>query len=224
MIAIFLVASVAGFIFLRLTREMLEGETRIFDEALLRALRQQQDPGIPIGPSWLTKALTDITSLGGVTVLTLVTLLSVIYLLLVRKRIAALFVLLSVLGGWLISSSLKLGVARPRPDIVPHLVDVHDFSFPSGHAMLSAVTYLTLGLMLAQMQGGRAVRYYFMLVAIVLTLLIGVSRVYLGVHYPTDVLGGWCAGAAWACLCWLIGRWLIPNGEQRSDVVSPTAE
>lgn len=210
----FLVASLAGYLFLHLTDEMLEGETRDFDETILRALRDPLDLGSPIGPTWLTKVLTDLTSLGGVTVLTLITSLSVIYLLLIRKRITALVVLISVLGGWLISNTLKLGVARPRPDLVPHLVEVNDLSFPSGHAMLSAVTYLTLGLLLAQMQPSRAARYYFVVVAILLTLTIGLSRVYLGVHYPTDVLGGWSAGSAWACLCWLVGRRVIPDHER----------
>lgn len=210
----FLVASLAAFAFLRLTSEMLEGETRGFDGAILSALRQPQDLSLPIGPPWLTKALTDITSLGGVTVLAMITVLSAIYLLLIRKRITALFVVLSVLGGWLISNGIKIGVARPRPDLVPHLVEVHDLSFPSGHAMVSAVTYLTIGLLLAQTQSSRAARYYFVSVAVALTFLIGISRVYLGVHFPTDVLGGWSAGAAWACLCWLVGRRFIPTSER----------
>ena len=210
----FLIASISGFLFFSLMSEMLEGETHAFDESILRALRSAQDLAIPIGPDWLTKAVTDITSLGGVTVLTLVTALSVLYLLLIRKRVTGLFLLASVLGGWMISNALKLGVARPRPDLVPHLVEVHDLSFPSGHAMLSAVTYLTLGLLLARMQTSRAARYYFVAVAVLLTLLVGMSRVYLGVHFPTDVLGGWSAGAAWACLCWLIGLRVIPATER----------
>lgn len=214
MVVAFLVASAAGLVFLHLTSEMLEGETRGFDESILRALRQPQDLHLPIGPQWLTKALTDITSLGGVTVLAMITVLSAIYLVLIRKRITALFVTVSVLGGWLISNGIKLGIARPRPDLVPHLVDVHDLSFPSGHAMVSAVTYLTIGMLLAGMQSSRAGRYYFVGIAVLLTSMIGISRVYLGVHYPTDVLGGWIAGAAWACLCWLAGRWLIPSNER----------
>ncbi|MFP5078543.1 phosphatase PAP2 family protein [Rhizobium sp. YIM 134829] len=221
----FLVASAACFAFIRLMSEMLEGETMAFDEAILRALRQPQDLHLPIGPAFLTKAFNDITSLGGVTVLSLITLLTMLYLLIIRKRMTAAFVALSVLGGWLVSHGLKIGVARPRPELVPHLVDVHDLSFPSGHAMLSAVTYLTIGLLLASVQTSRAARYYFVIVAILLTTIIGLSRVYLGVHYPTDVLGGWCAGAAWACLCWLAGRRLIPDqelaGPMRAPVTGP---
>lgn len=200
------VASAGAFVFLRLMHEMLEGETRNFDEAILRSLRQPGDLALPVGPSWIGHALTDITSLGGTTVLTLVTTLAILFLLLSKRPSTALFVLVAVLGGWLVSSAFKLGVARPRPDIVPHLVEVHDLSFPSGHAMLSAVTYLTLGALLSRTQASSVIRFYFMAVAVFLTLLIGISRVGLGVHYPTDVLGGWCAGAAWASACWLVAR------------------
>ena len=208
-----LVASAGVFAFFKLTEEMLEGETHEFDNAILGGLRSAVDPATPIGPGWFTKAFTDITSLGGVTVLTLLTTFAVIYLLLIRKRITAVFLLVSILGGWLLSTGLKLGVARPRPDLVPHLVEVNDLSFPSGHAMLSAVTYLTLGILLAQTQSSHATRYFFVLVAVFLTLLIGMSRIYLGVHYPTDVLAGWSAGSAWACLCWLLSRQIVPRRE-----------
>jgi undecaprenyl-diphosphatase len=209
----FLIASAGAFVFIRLMSEIREGETRSFDEAMLLALRHPQDLNQPIGPQWLTKVMNDITSLGGVTVLSMITTLSVIYLLIIRKRFTAFFVLMSVVGGWLLSHGIKIGVARPRPELVPHLVEVHDLSFPSGHAMVSAVTYLTIGLLLAQMQSVRAARYYFVATAIFLTCVIGLSRIYLGVHYPTDVLGGWSAGAAWACQCWLLGRRLIPSAE-----------
>ncbi len=213
-IAGFAVASGGAFVFLRLTSEVIEGETRAFDDAILRSLRQPGDLSVPIGPEWLTHVVTDITSLGGTTVLTLVTVGTVGYLLLALRRQTGMFVLFSVLGGWLLSTLLKIGIARPRPDIVPHLVDVHDLSFPSGHAMLSAVTYLTLGLLLSRVQASRATRLYVIAVALVLTLLVGLSRVYLGVHYPTDVLGGWCAGATWATICWMIARRYLPRREE----------
>ena len=203
------IMSGGAFAFLRLTDEVLEGETHGFDEAILRALRQPADLSVPIGPTWLTHAVNDITSLGGVTVLALMTALILIYLSIARRWQIAVFVAVSVVGGWLLSTFLKLGVARPRPDIVPHLIEVHDLSFPSGHAMLSAVTYLTLGSLLSRTQKDRATRLYMMATAIFLTLIIGMSRIYLGVHYPTDVMGGWCAGATWASLCWIVARnWL----------------
>jgi undecaprenyl-diphosphatase len=137
------------------------------------------------------------------------TILAVTYLLLARQRVIALFTFLSILGGWVVSNILKLGVARPRPDIVPHLVEVNDLSFPSGHAMLSAVTYLTLGALLSRAEQYRSTRIFLLAAGIFLTLIIGLSRIYLGVHYPTDVLGGWCAGAVWAAGCWMLARRFI---------------
>jgi len=179
-----LIASASGFLFLRLQSKAIGGETWDFDRMVLLSLRHPSDPSLPIGPAWLTKAFIDITALGGLTVLSIVTILSTAYLALVQRRFTAIFLLASVIGGWLISSVVKLGVARPRPDHVSHLVQVHDLSFPSGHAMVSAVTYLTLGLLVAPTQARRAARYYVVCVAGALTLLIGASRVYLGVHYP----------------------------------------
>nr|WP_307233109.1 phosphatase PAP2 family protein [Pararhizobium capsulatum] len=207
--------SAGGFLFLQLASEVTEGDTRGFDEEILLSLRRANDLSVPIGPGWLTHSVDDITSLGGTTVLTLITLVTVFYLLIIRQRRLGIFVLLGVLGGWGISTLLKLGIARPRPEIVPHLVDVHDLSFPSGHAMLSAVTYLTLGALLSRLQLRRSARIYIICIAVLLTLLIGMSRVYLGVHYPTDVLGGWCAGTVWATLCWIVARTLVFGTESR---------
>jgi undecaprenyl-diphosphatase len=187
----------AALVFLRLVFELLEGEKLPFDRSILLSLRQATDLSVPIGPGWMTHAMDDLTSLGGITVLGLITLVSTVYLLLRRRRAVALLLLLSV---------AKLGIARPRPDIVPHLIDVSDLSFPSGHAMLSAVTYLTLGALLSGMQRDRALKIYVVSIAVSLTVLVGISRVYLGVHYPSDVLGGWCAGAVWAVVCWRVSR------------------
>ncbi len=208
-------ASLLLFAFIRLTREMLEGETRHFDETILLGLRQATDLATPIGPAWLTKMMTDLTALGGTTVLTLITVLVVLFLVLRGSKRTAAFVTISVLGGWLLSTLLKLGVARPRPELVSHLVVVSDFSFPSGHAMLSAVTYLTLGALLYRMEQRRALKLFYLLTALLLTILIGCSRVYLGVHYPTDVVGGWTAGAAWASLCWLASHWVFLPSKAR---------
>jgi undecaprenyl-diphosphatase len=166
---------------------------------------------VPIGPGWLTHAVDDITALGGITVLSLMTVLVTVHLLLDRRWPIAIFVFSSVLSGWLASTLLKILVARPRPDIVPHLVEVSDLSFPSGHAMVSAVTYLTLGALLARTQRYRSTRIFVMGTGVFLAVLIGLSRIYLGVHYPTDVFAGWCAGALWALGCWLISKRFIPS-------------
>ena len=145
--------------------------------------------------------------------LTIVVLATLAYLLLARKRGAALLVLGAVVGGMLLSTGLKLGFERPRPDLVPHGARVYTASFPSGHAMLSAITYLTLGALLARVQEGRRIQAFLMGLAVFITLLVGVSRVYLGVHWPSDVLAGWAVGAAWAALCWFVALQLQRRGK-----------
>ncbi|WP_020179116.1 phosphatase PAP2 family protein [Methylopila sp. M107] len=207
-----------GFAFISIADEMVEGETRGFDSAILLALRQAGDPKQPIGPQWLESAMIDVTSLGGVAVLTLLSVLAVAYFLVARRYASALFLTVAVGGGALLNTALKIGFARPRPDLVDHLVQVQSLSFPSGHAMSSAVIYLTIGALLAQSEPRWAIRGYIFAVAGLLTLLIGVSRVYLGVHYPTDVLAGWALGAAWALLCWLVARWLRPQDHETERV------
>ncbi|MFM9860301.1 phosphatase PAP2 family protein [Pseudoxanthobacter sp. M-2] len=187
--------------FLGLADEVMEGETGAFDEALLLALRTSTDTHDPLGPRWLEQAAGDITALGGVTVLALITLGAIGFLLADGKPRTAMLVIASVGGGTLLSTLLKLGYARPRPDLVPHGVEVYTASFPSGHALGAAVVFLTLGGLLSWSQPSRRIKIYILSMAVVLTILVGVSRVYLGVHWPTDVLAGWAIGAAWA-LAW----------------------
>jgi len=212
-----LLAVLALLAFWHLAGEVAEGETRAFDRSVLLALRTPGDLAQPIGPHWLSEVARDITALGGNTVLTGVTLGVAFYLALAGRRAGALLVLCSVGGGAALSTALKLGFDRPRPDLVPHGVDVYLASFPSGHAMLSAVTYLTLGAILARVQPGWTLRLYVLALAALVSLLVGLSRVYLGVHWPTDVLGGWSAGAGWALLCWLVALWLEHAGWLRQD-------
>jgi undecaprenyl-diphosphatase len=197
--------------FAEIAEEVGEGDARWFDDALLLALRTS-DPADPIGPRWFELAVMDVTSLGGFAVLTLVTLLSVGYLGVRAKWADAAMLLVATLGGTAISEGLKVGFARPRPDLVAHVVETTSLSFPSGHAMLSAVTYLTLGALLARAQEQQSLRGYILGAAVLLALLIGASRIYLGVHWPTDVLAGWCLGAAWALACWTVVTWLAPRG------------
>ncbi|BCG91858.1 phosphatase PAP2 family protein [Mesorhizobium sp. 131-2-1] len=179
-----------------------------FDTEIMLAFRQAGQPDVPIGPAWLEGAVRDITSLGSTSVLVLLTTAVIIYLLLIRRPTTALLMFVAVAGGQVLSSLLKFEVDRPRPDLVSHLVNETSLSFPSGHAMLSAVTYLTLGSMAARFLPGRTTKTFVLGLAILTTLLVGASRVYLGVHWPSDVLAGWCAGFAWAMLCWLVARFL----------------
>jgi len=182
-----------------------------FDTRILLAFREAGQPDNPIGSERLEGMVRDITALGSFAVLTLVTAFVVIYLLLAGRWEIALFVLIAVLGGQFLSSFLKLGIDRPRPDIVSHLMRETSRSFPSGHAMMSAVTYMTLGALMARIAPERRLKIFFLGVAVLLTVLVGLSRLYLGVHWPSDVLAGWCAGFAWAMLCWLIARWWLKS-------------
>jgi undecaprenyl-diphosphatase len=209
---------VSLWLFISIAGEVLEGETGAWDRRVLLALRSAADPAAPWGPAWVQEMARDFTALGGVAVLTLVTLAVTGYLLLARKRHAALAVFIAVAGGLILSSLLKLAFDRPRPDLVPHGSLVYTASFPSGHSMMAAVTYLTLGAMLARVEASIRIKIYLLSVAIVLTLLVGASRVYLGVHWPTDVAAGWAVGAAWAFLCSLVMRRL----QRRGRVEPPT--
>jgi undecaprenyl-diphosphatase len=196
----------AGLLGFAAVLELIEDGTHQFDQAVLLALRRPGMPDEPVGPAWLTLGMREITALGSIPVLGLLTLLALGYLLLDQRWRALGLLLLSLPGGLLLNTVLKHGFDRPRPELVARLMDVQTASFPSGHAMLSAVGFLTLGALLASGSRRRRHRTYILSMAVLLTLLVGVSRVWLGVHWPTDVLAGWCLGAAWAMACWLLLR------------------
>lgn len=206
--------------FVEISEEVLEGSSHELDTRILLMFRTPGDPDNPIGPLWVEEAMRDITALGSASVLILITAGVVLYLLMTGRRSAALMVFVSVAGGQVLSSLLKLGIDRPRPELVSHLAEVYTMSFPSGHAMLSAVTYLTLGALLARIEKRRATKIYVLSVAVLITVLVGASRVYLGVHWPSDVLAGWCAGFAWAMLCWLAANFLRQRGGLREEPMS----
>jgi undecaprenyl-diphosphatase len=202
----------ALFGFIRVAEELGEGELANIDEWLLRLLRVPGHPDIPIGPSWLMEAAQDITALGGRTMLLAVTLFAIGYLALEAKYGAMWLVTIAVGGGGLLNTVMKHVFGRDRPEVVPHLVAVTSLSFPSGHSMLAAILYLTLGALLARFSARRRTRVYMLTAALFATFMVGSSRVYLGVHYPTDVLAGWCAGLVWALICWLAARYLQKRG------------
>ena len=212
-LAVIIVIAGALWAFVALAAEMIEGDLHSFDETVLLALRTPGDPTNPIGGPQVEVAMRDLTALGGVTVLTLISLSVMIFLILHRQRASALFLAAAILGGQGLSHLAKSGFSRPRPDLVPHGVDVVTASFPSGHSMMAAVTYLTLAVMLARTERHMRVRAFYIAVAALLTVLVGVSRVYLGVHWPSDVLAGWTLGAAWALGVWLVARWMARRGQ-----------
>jgi undecaprenyl-diphosphatase len=194
-----------------------EGDTRYWDEKLMLSLRQPGRVDDPLGAAWVEELARDLTAFGSLGVLSIITLTSVLFLLLRRKRRTAVLVASAVISGILVSYALKLGADRPRPDLVPHLTRVMSTSFPSGHAMVSAVTYLTLGSLLARAHARYREKAYFLGVAVFMTLMVGFSRVYLGVHWPSDVLAGWTAGANWALVWWLIARRLQERGDVEGE-------
>jgi undecaprenyl-diphosphatase len=175
-------------------------------------MRNDANQKDPIGPRWFEEGVRDVTSLGSTTVLTIIVLATAGFLALSGARAAALLVIISVSGGAVLMHLLKLTFARVRPEIVSHSVAELTRSFPSGHSTLAAVAYLTLGALVARVQSTRARKMYVLFVAIVLTVLVGVSRVYLAMHWPTDVLAGWCLGAAWALVCWMVAIELQREG------------
>lgn len=203
----------SGWGFAELSDEVFDGETRRVDEALLLLFREADNPANPRGPFWLEETARDVTGLGSMAVLTFITLSVAGFLAIQGRRGLAGYVVLAVGSGLLLSMLLKAGYSRPRPDLVPHGQTVYTTSFPSSHAMLSAVTFLTLGALLASAQTAWRLKAYFIGLATLLTIAVGVSRIYLGVHWPTDVLAGWIAGAAWALACWSLARYLRRRGQ-----------
>lgn len=204
----FLALAIVALAFLKFASEVSEGDTMAFDRWVMLALRHPDNLAIPAGPAWLLPVMRDITNLGGPAGLTAITLVVAGFLLATRKFATAALVLAATIGGAILSGVLKDIFLRARPAIVPHLVFVDTTSFPSGHAMNSAIVFLTLGALLTRTRKSRAARLYLVAAAILLTLLVGISRVYLGVHWPSDVIAGWIVGAAWATFCLAVARLL----------------
>jgi undecaprenyl-diphosphatase len=196
------------------------GDTQGFDRQILLAMRRSADLA-PTGSLAIQQAARDVTALGSSVVLGLITVIACGFLALGGKTHMAVFVCISVTGGLTASSLLKEVFQRPRPDLVPYAVYASGTSFPSGHSMMSAVAFLTLGALLARSQKRRLLKAYFLLLAALLTVIVGLSRVYLGVHWPTDVLAGWTAGAVWALLCWLAARWLQSRRAIEPEATGP---
>jgi len=208
-----LTIAVLLFVFGFIAQEVVARKPSGFDYYVILALRKSAKQPIRIGPPWLQEAARDITSLGSIIVLLIITFAVAGYLFLTRKPGVAWLMLIAVLGGLALNNLLKFVFGRPRPDFVTHPARVFTTSFPSGHATLSAITYLTIAALLARAYPSPTVNLYFMSLAALLTVLIGLSRIYLGVHFPTDILGGWCIGAAWAIGCWVLMAWLQHGGQ-----------
>ncbi len=195
---------ISSYVFIELADEVTEGKTQQFDEWCVRALRRTDDPALPIGPSWMREAGMDATALGSPLVLVTTVVAAAGFLTIQRNFRLAFSTVVATTGGTLLMLILKYGIGRPRPTVVAHLREVTTPGFPSGHAMLSAIVFLSVGVLLTRSVRSLPAKLYFLIWAVFLTFLVGASRVYLGVHYPTDVLGGWLAGFAWALIVWAV--------------------
>ncbi len=218
--SLFLIAGLL-LIFIFIAQDVFEGETASFDRAAILAFRSAGNISQSVGPPWVEEAVRDVTALGSIIVVIILSGAVLGYLLMLGKRGPALLLLMSVAGGTALNDLLKYVFARPRPDLVLPTTQVFTSSFPSGHAAVSAVVYLTLGALLARDAPSVAGKIYVMAVAIFIVFLVGVSRVFLGVHYPTDVLAGWCIGSAWALTCWLAANRLQNRRVMESDGKRP---
>ncbi|MBX3563264.1 MAG: phosphatase PAP2 family protein [Sphingomonas sp.] len=189
--------------------ELSEGDGASIDRAIMLAMRVPGHPDIPAGPAWLPSAMRDVTALGSATVLTFVVASAAIFLALHQRMRSMALVLGATLLGSAVVTVIKALVSRARPDLIDRLMVEVSHSFPSGHAANSAIVYLTLATLLFPVMPDRRLRGFVLGVAILLTGAIGVSRVYLGVHWPSDVVAGWVFGGGWAMLWWWIElRWL----------------
>lgn len=216
-LAAFVIASMTLFAFIILAAKVTGGSTMAFDRRVIVALRDTTDPAILAGPQWLQRVMIDVSALGGGTVLTIITSIVVAYLLVVRRWSTAAFVAIAIAGGGAVNELLKSTFQRARPDLVAHLTESYSSSFPSAHAMNSALTYLTLAALLARTQKSKTVRVFLLSVALLLTFSVGLSRIYLGVHWPTDVIAGWCVGATWALIFALVAHAL----QRRDQIEQP---
>lgn len=210
--------------FVELSDSILETSQSGIDRQVLLMLRESGRPDDPIGPRWVEASWREITALGSDIIVGLITAFVLGFLLMHKMLRSALLLLVAVVGGALISYGLKLTFARPRPDFVEHMVEVSSASFPSGHSLISAVIYPTLGALLASLSPTRTAKVYYLVTAFLLMLLVGASRMYLGVHYPSDVLGGWALGLAWALACWVGSEMLQRRGKLHGERLEPATE
>lgn len=204
--------AVGAWLLVKNVPKIYKGRLEAIDNHVLRALRRPENLATPIGPEWLTQAAKDVTALGSGINLTITTGILVGFLCLNRRFRATGFLLSSLGSGLLLCQSFKGFFARRRPNVVPHLTHFDPASFPSGHSMGAALVYLTAGSIISRQVTGSLAKTYFLSMALVLAVIVGISRVYLGVHYPSDVLAGWAAGSLWSSVCAQAARWLQHQG------------
>lgn len=211
--------------FIEIADDMREGDGQRFDERVLAWMRPwPDDPGRPWGPWWLHEAAADITSLGGISVLGLFAVGAMGLLLLQKKRLSALLLAVGLAGGVALSEGLKAVFERERPPPAYQAVETLNASFPSGHALLATVFYLTLGVMLTRAFPQRRLKAYALGAGVTIALLVGLTRIYLGAHWASDVFAGWCVGAAWAVALWLFAYGVQRLARRRLKPAAPLSD
>jgi len=220
------VAALGVVSFIEIADDMTEADGQALDQQVLALLRPYaDDPGRPWGPWWLKEAAADITSLGGISVLGLFALIVVLFLLSQRKRLSSLLLILGLAGGVMLSEGLKAVFERDRPPQALQAVETINASFPSGHALLATVFYLSVAVMLTRAFPRQRFKVFVLGVGILMALLVGLTRIYLGAHWATDVFAGWAVGSAWAMVLWLIAygvaRWQKRHRAPLQDEPSP---
>jgi undecaprenyl-diphosphatase len=221
-----LVAALGVMSFIEIADDMTEADGQALDQQVLALMRPYaDDPGRPWGPWWLKEAAADITSLGGISVLGLFALIVIVFLLSQRKWLSSLLLALGLIGGVVLSEGLKAVFERERPPAAMQAVETLNASFPSGHALLSTVFYLSVAVMLTRAFPRQRFKIFVLGVGIVMALLVGLTRIYLGAHWATDVFAGWAVGSAWAMVLWLVAygvaRWQKRHRAPLQDEPSP---
>ena len=197
---------------------VVQGATARLDERLLLALRNPADLSDAWGPPWFEEVAAEFTALGGYTILVTVTLVAFVTLWLLHKRQAVYFMATAIGSGTIVSTLLKSAFARARPDLVDHMDLVFTASFPSGHSMIGMLAWLTLAAVAVRFITRRSLRVFMIAAALAIAVLVGLSRVYLGVHWPSDVFAGWCLGLAWAGGSWLAAHYMTRSPRRVGDL------
>lgn len=191
-------------VFCAVSYAVLEHRTEFVDQRILMWFRDANDLADPWGPGWFEETVKDLSALGGYPILVLVSTFTVILLLAAKKAAAAVVFVASLVSGSVLSSLLKLLFQRARPDLVDHLDRTFTASFPSAHAMFGTVAWLMVAAMAARFVPDFRLRILVISMSVGVALIIGLTRVYLGVHWPSDIVAGWAMGGAWAGLCWWV--------------------
>lgn len=181
-------------LFVELASHVRSGATQRFDETVMQWMGAHRI-------DWLERSLLEITALGTGLVVMMIVVISALFLIATQHRFSAFLLLVASGGGIVLNAILKSSFDRPRPQLFEWLTEPSSSSFPSGHAMSSAIVYFTVAYLIARLEKRRWMRAVTIIASLLLVLLISVSRLYLGVHYPSDVLAGMIIGLAWAGFC-----------------------